>query len=187
MGEDRHELTRLLHAWAAGDSGARDRVVPLVYHELRQLAGGFMKRERGDHTLQPTALVHEALLRLFQQRKIPAEGRDRLIALIAQLMRRVLVDHARRRQADKRHAGVTRVTLNEESGGVSRDQPELLDLDRALTRLEQIDPRQARIVELRVFGGFEVQEVGALLEISPATVKRDWTIAKAWLHRELHH
>ncbi len=187
MGEDRHELTQLLEEWAAGDSGARDLVVPLVYDELRRLAGGFMKRERGDHTLQPTALLNEALLRLFQQRQIPDEGRDQLIALIAQLMRRVLVDHARRRHADKRRAGVTRVTLNEEAGGVSRDQPELLDLDRALTKLEQIDPRQARIVELRVFGGFEVQEVGALLEISPATVKRDWTIAKAWLHRELHH
>ena len=123
MGEDGQELTRLLQAWAAGDSGARDRVVPLVYHELRRLAGGFMKRERGDHTLQPTALVHEALLRLFQQRQVPAEGRDQLIALIAQLMRRVLVDHARRRQADKRSAGVTRVTLSEDSGGCRATSP----------------------------------------------------------------
>lgn len=181
------DVATLLRAWAAGDFGARDRLVPLVYDELRRLAGGFMKRERGDHTLQPTALVHEALLRLFDQRRVSAEGRAQLIALIAQMMRRVLVDHSRRRSAQKRGAGKTRHAIDGPAKGEVREAPCLMEVDRALRKLERFDPRQGRIVELRVFGGFELREVAALLGISPATVKREWTIAKAWLHRELGH
>jgi RNA polymerase sigma factor (TIGR02999 family) len=179
------EVERLLAEWNDGDESARDRLVPLVYGELRRLAGGFLRRERAGHTLQPTALVNEALLRLFQQRNVPAEGRQQFFGLIAQLMRRVLVDHARKRHAAKRGGPATYVTLDERLEHAATPNLVVLDVDRALGRLEAMDERQARIVELRVFGGFEVDDVATALDISPATVKREWRSALAWLHREL--
>lgn len=179
------EVTKLLSRWSDGDTSARERLVPLVYNELRRLAGGFLKRERQGHTLQPTALVNEALLRLFQQRNAPEQGRDQFFGLLAQLMRRVLVDHARKRAADKRGGHAQRVTLNEEIIGLGPVDLDVLDLDRALGRLAELDPRQAKIVELRVFCGIKVTEVAQILDLSPATIKREWRIAKAWLHREL--
>ena len=184
MGEP-GEVTILLSRWSDGDESAREELIPLVYDELRRLAGGFLKRERQGHTLQPTALVNEALLRLFQQRNAPEQGRAQLFGLLAQLMRRVLVDHARKRAADKRGGQVQRVTLNEEIVGLASVDLDVLDLDRSLKRLAEMDPRQARIVELRVFGGIKVPEVAQILDLSPATIKREWRVAKAWLHREL--
>lgn len=180
------EVGQLLAEWNDGDESARDRLVPLVYGELRRLAGGFLQRERAGHTLQPTALVNEAFLRFFQQRNVPAEGRQQFFGLIAQLMRRVLVDHARKKNAAKRGGPQTCITLDEQLEHAVSSNLAVLDVDRALEKLEAMDSRQARIVELRVFGGFEVTDVATALEISPATVKREWRSARAWLHRELH-
>ena len=185
MGTPNADITLLVGAWAAGDVAARDRLIPLVYGELRGLAGGYLRRERSGHTLQPTALVHEAFLRFDGQGAVPVACRGQFMGLIAQTMRHVLVDHARRRAADKRGAGATHVPLEDALDGVSAPQHSVLELDDVLTRLAAMDARQARIVELRVFGGVEVKEVAEILGISPATVKREWTIAKAWLRREL--
>jgi RNA polymerase sigma factor (TIGR02999 family) len=178
-------VTAVLMEWAEGDPSARDRLVPLVYDELKRLAGGFLRYERPGHTLQPTALVHEALLRLYDQRKATARSKEQLMALIAQLMRRVLVDHARRRRAQRRNAGSTLITFADELGGAEPGGIDVLDLNLALSKLAEFDPRQAQIVELRVFGGFGVKEVAQIIELSPATIKREWRIAKIWLHREL--
>ncbi len=185
MSSSNDPVTEILAAWMDGDPSARDRLVPIVYDELRRLAGGFFRRERDGHTLQPTALLHEALLRLFQQQPPRVQGREQFYGLIAQLMRRVLVDHARRRMADKRGGGVTRVTLGEASGALADNGFAVLDTEQALTRLERMDKRQARIVEMRVFAGFEVAEIASVLGVSESTVKREWRIARAWLHREL--
>lgn len=185
MAAEEAEITRLIGAWAAGDVAARERVMPLVYDELRRQAGGLLRRERAGHTLQPTALVHEALIRFLGQGPVPVECRTQFLAIVAQTMRRVLVDHARRRNADKRGSGDTHVELNESLDGRGSDQFEVLLVHDALERLAALDPRQAQIVELRVFGGLEVSEVADVLGLSPATVKRDWTSARAWLHREL--
>lgn len=187
MSDGKTDVTRLIGAWAAGDEAARERLIPLVYDELRRLAGGFLRREHPGHTLQPTALVHEAFVRFLGQGPVPVECRGQFMALVARTMRRVLVDHARKRNADKRGAGDTLVELNESIDGAAPGQLDVLLVDDALERLAALDPRQARIVELRVFGGLEVREVADLLGLSPATVKRDWTLARAWLHRELSH
>jgi RNA polymerase sigma-70 factor (ECF subfamily) len=177
-------VAELLDAMRRGDVGAYDRLLPLLYDELRSIAGRHMRREREDHTLQPTALVHEAFLRLVGGSPILFEDRTHFLRAASQAMRRVLVDHARARTAAKR-SGDMRVTLDEAIAGHDDRIVDLLVLDDAMTRLSVAEPRWARVVELRIFGGLEVSEVAAALAISPATAKRDWQFAKGWLAREL--
>src|ERR1700730_18444440 len=158
--------------------------MPLVYGELRKLAGAYLRSERPGHTLQPTALVHEAYLRLVDQRSVAWATRAHFFGIAAQMMRRILVDHARKRQAAKRE--VLAYQVSDPAGEPVRERdPELLPLDRALTDLEKPDPRQARVVELRFFGGLTVDEIAEVSGISPATVKREWRTARAWLRREV--
>ncbi|HTY40581.1 MAG TPA: sigma-70 family RNA polymerase sigma factor [Thermoanaerobaculia bacterium] len=178
------EVTALLREWSAGDRGALERLMPLVYGELRKLAASHLRAERGDHTLQPTALVHEAYLRLVGQRSVTWANRAHFYGIAAQMMRRVLVDHARRRQAAKRTPGTLYVDAGPDSGGPDR-APELLALDRALTELERLDPRQARVVELRFFAGLSVEETAEVAGVSTATVKREWRTARAFLRHEI--
>lgn len=177
------EVTRLLKAWGDGDSGARDRLIPLIYAELRRQAASQLRRERPGHTLRPTDLVHETYLRLRAQ-NAAWENRHQLFVVASQLMRRILVDHARRRAAAKRGRGL-RVTLVEGMAEASRPDPDLLDLDAALDELAALDARQARLVELRFFGGMSLEGAAAALDISASTASRDWATAKAWLHRRL--
>ncbi|HEY2796419.1 MAG TPA: sigma-70 family RNA polymerase sigma factor [Thermoanaerobaculia bacterium] len=181
--EPARQVTALLRDWSGGDRAALERLMPLVYQELRRLAASYLRVERPDHTLQPTALVHEAYLRMVDQRGVNWQNRAHFFGIAAQMMRRILVDHARRRQAAKRDAAALRLqTTGEEAAG--RD-PELLALDQALCGLESLDARQARIVELRFFGGLTVEETAEVAGISPATVKREWRTARAWLAREI--
>ena len=159
--------------------------MPLVYDELRRLASSYLRQERSDHTLQPTALVHEAYLRLVDQKNVHWKDKGHFFAITAQLMRRILVDHARSHRAEKRGSGAAKVPL-EDAVVMSNERPdELLTLDESLTRLGRMDPQQARIVELRIFAGLSVEDTADLLGISPATVKRDWSMAKAWLSLEI--
>lgn len=183
------DVTRLLVQWREGREGALDRLLPLVYDELRRLAARQLRRERPDHTLQPTALINELFLLLVRQRAASAENRAHFFALSARLMRRVLVDHARSRGADKRGGGATTVTLDEDTdivvGAGTGRALEVLAIDEALVRLAALDADQARIVELRFFAGLTVEETALVLDRSPRTVKREWRLAKAWLTREL--
>ncbi len=159
--------------------------MPLVYNELRRLAGSYLRKERSDHTLQPTALVNEAYLRLVEQKNVHWKDKGHFFAITAQLMRRILMDHARTHLAEKRGSGAVKVPL-ENVIAMSKEQPgDLLTLDESLTRLARIDPRQAQIVQLRVFAGLSVEDSAELLGISPATVKRDWSMARAWLVVEI--
>jgi RNA polymerase sigma factor (TIGR02999 family) len=178
------DVTRLLAEWAAGDEAALDRLMPLVYQELRRIADRALGRERQGHTLQATALVHEAYLRLVRQHSAQFQNRAHFFAIASQVVRRILVDHARRRASVKRGAGAAPVTLDMD---VTDDAPSVdaLVLDEALERLASLDPQQARIVEMRFFGGLTVEETADVLRISPRTVKRDWSMARAWLRREL--
>lgn len=178
------EVTALLKGWSGGDQRALEQLMPLVYEELRRLAGSYMRGERSDHTLQPTALVHEAYLRLVDQQRVDWHNRAHFFGIAAQMMRRVLVDHARRRQAAKRDAATYLLSFSEELAQSVRD-PELLDFDRALESLTALDPRQAKIVELRFFGGLTVEETAEVAGVSTATVKREWQTARAWLAREI--
>lgn len=178
-------VTSLLIEWQEGKSAARDQLLAIVYDELRQLARSYLRRESPGHTLQPTALVGEAYLRLVDQRRVSWRSRSHFFGIAAQMMRRVLVDHARSRRAEKRGGDLPRLSLDEALGVSDEKSVDLIALDDALTALAELDPRQGRIVELRFFGGFEVKEVAEILEISPATVKREWAMAKAWLHREI--
>jgi RNA polymerase sigma factor (TIGR02999 family) len=184
-----HAVTELLQAWSAGDRAALDALLPVVYDELRRQARGALAREGVGHTLQPTALVHEAYLRLVGQREAHWEGRTQFFAVAAQLMRRVLVDRARRRRAAKRGGGARHVTLADadaaaaEAGG--EGGVDVLALDDALTRLAALDPEKARLVELRYFAGMSIPEAAAALGVSPATVGRQWAVARLWLRREL--
>jgi RNA polymerase sigma factor (TIGR02999 family) len=179
-------VTELLHAWRDGDDGALGRLVPLIEAELRRLARGYMARERREHTLQVTALVNEAFLRLTGARRLRWQDRAHFLGISARLMRQVLVDHARARGYHKRGGGAQRVTLDE-GLLVSPASPatELLDLDRALGALTAADPRKGRVVELRFFGGLSVEETAEVLHVSIDTVKRDWRLAKLWLLSEL--
>ncbi len=179
-----HEVTRLLADLSRGDPEAADRLAPLVYAELHRLAEFAMQRESAGHTLQPTELVHEAFLRLIGQRNVSWQNRSQFYGIAAQAIRRILIDHARRRRAAKRDHGL-RVTLDDSVGTAPGQGLDLLALDEALERLAALDPRQARGVELRYFGGLTVEETAEALHISPATVKRDWTFARAFLLREL--
>jgi RNA polymerase sigma factor (TIGR02999 family) len=160
--------------------------MPLVYSELLRAARRYMRGERPDHTLQPTALVHEAYLRLVGQREIAWQNRAHFFGVAAQLMRRILVDHARARQAEKRGGDVGMVPLEEAMVFKEEGGPALLALDQALTRLNQFDPRQGRIVELRFFGGLTEEEIAAVLGVSARTIKRDWNVARAWLYNEIN-
>jgi RNA polymerase sigma-70 factor, ECF subfamily len=181
---DHSEVTRLLHAWCAGDEGALERLIPIVYQELHRLAAVYMARERPDHTLQATALAHEAYLRLVDLKGVGWRDRAHFFAVAARMMRRILVDFARARNYQKR-AGGEHISLEETA--VLSQQPgrELVALDDALTRLAAIDDRKSRIVELRYFGGLSVEESAEVLNISQETVMRDWRSAKAWLYLQL--
>jgi RNA polymerase sigma factor (TIGR02999 family) len=176
------EVTRLLKAWGGGDAAAWEELIPVVYDELRRRAAGQLRHERSGHTLRPTDLVHETYLKLVAQ-NARFENRGQFFAVASRLMRRILVDHARARGAAKRGGGL-RVTLVEPEARRTAD-PELLDLDAALDELQALDERQARLVELRYFGGLSLDETAHALELSAATVSREWSIAKAWLYRRL--
>jgi RNA polymerase sigma factor (TIGR02999 family) len=167
------------------DRAALDALLPAVYAELKALAGSYLRRERPDHTLQPTALVHEAYLRLTEQHGVDWRDKAQLFGVAAQMMRRILVNHAEARNAAKRGGHVTRVTLDESVSWEGSREVDIVALDEALTRLAELDMRQARVVELRFFAGLTIEETGEVLDISPATVKREWTMAKAWLRSEL--
>lgn len=199
---DQGDITRLLHRWGEGDVAARDALFPLMYNELRQLARQRLSRERGNHTLQGTALVNEAYLRLSGQRVSEWQNRTQFLALASQMMRRILVDYARQRAADKRGSGEaalslddTRAALQIEAAHVSQSQNalqaaenarvDLLAIDRAVEQLAAIDAQQGHIVELRYFGGLTVEETAEVVGVSPATIKREWVLARAWLQREL--
>ena len=179
------EITRLLGEMKSGDPAAAARLYPLVYQELRRLAGRYMSRERNDHTLQPTALVNEAYLRMVQQKEPDWQGRQHFFAFSAHLMRNILVDHARANRAAKRGGEQQQVTLEDAMFAARGSGVDLLDLDGALTKLAAFDERQSRIVELKFFGGLGNEEIAAMLGISERTVKRDWNVARAWLHGEL--
>jgi RNA polymerase sigma factor (TIGR02999 family) len=174
--------TRLLLAWNAGDRKALDRMLPLVYDELHRLAARYLSRERPDHTLQPTALVHEAYLRLVNQREVDWRNRAQFIGVAAGMMRRILVNHARDRAAAKRGGGAVPVSLSLIESPSGGSDMELIALEDALSRLEQLDPRRSRVVELKFFGGLGNEEIAEVLQVSRATVNRDWTFARAWLY-----
>src|SRR5688500_12263598 len=179
------DVTALLADWSAGNKAALEALTPLVYDELRRLARRYLARERPDHTLQSTALVHEAYLRLIDQKNVRWQNRAHFFGVAAQMIRRILVDHARGRQASKRGSGAPKLSLDEAIAVPERKDFDLLALDDSLNSLAKIDPQQARIVELRFFTGLTVEETAEVLGISPATVKRDWVTAKAWLYRDI--
>ena len=178
-------VSDLLRAWGQGDTQARDDLLPMVYAELRAQAVRYMQRERRDHTLQPTALVHEAYMRLVGQARVSWQNRAHFFGLAAEMMRRILVDHARKHQAAKRSGAAMRVAWDERAGATPPLDCELLLLDQALAELAVRDPRQARVVELRYFGGLSEQEAAEVLAVSRATVTRDWQVARAWLFRRM--
>jgi len=180
------DVTMLLNAWGDGNQEALDELMPLVYQELRKLARAYLRAERPEHTLQPTALVNEAYLRLVDQKNVNWRSRGHFFGIAAQIMRRILVDHARKRQSEKRGGGEALIPFDDAKGGPAKAR-ELVALDDALTDFAAIDPRSAKIVELRQFGGLSIDETADVLDISPATVKRDWTAAKAWLRRATLH
>lgn len=179
------EVTELLVKWSAGDADALDRLLPIVYAELRRVADTYLRRERSDHTLQATALVHEAYMRLVKAQGIDWQNREQFFGISANLMRRILVDHARGATAVKRGAGAANLPLDE-AFDINADSDEnLLLLDAALNKLAEIDAQAARIVELRYFAGLTIEETAEILKTSPMTVKREWATARAWLHREI--
>lgn len=179
-------ITELLIDWGQGDEAALEKLMPLVYNELRRLASNYLRRERASHTLQPTALVNEAYLRLVDQKNAKWQNRAQFFGISAQLMRRILVDHARQHQAAKR-GGSNQQRLSITSAEHFAEQPEidLLALNEALDELAKMDPQQERIVELKFFGGLSIEETAEVLGISHATVERDWKMARAWLRRQL--
>jgi RNA polymerase sigma factor (TIGR02999 family) len=179
-----HRVTALLVAWSKGDERALEELTPLVYDELRRLARSYMRQERSGHTLQSTALVHEAFLRLIDQR-VQWNSRAHFFGIAAQLMRRILVDHAKAQSAAKRGAGALRIELDEGLATTPHRDVNLLALDEALERLTKVDPQRSRIVELRFFGGLSNEESAEVLGVSPATIQRQWTGARAWLFHEL--
>lgn len=179
------DVTRLLAQLAGGDTTALTQLLPLVYDELRSLAARALRRERRDHTLSATALVHESFLKLVEQRNTDWRHRAQFLAVASQLMRRVLIDHARARATAKRGGGQRRILLEYEQAIAPHSTVDLEALDEALQRLARIDAQQTQIVELRLFGGLNIDEIAAVVGVSEATVKRDWALAKAWLHREL--
>ena len=187
QGESGIDVTALLRAWGAGDPAAGERLVPLVYQDLRRRAAAYLRQERPNHTLQATALVHEAYLRLVDQRGVVWQNRAQFFGVASQMMRRILVDHARRRKMDKRSGRWMRVSLSDQR--VTSPDPgfDVLMLDTLLDRLAAFDARKSRVVELRYFGGLSLEETARVLDVSPATVDREWRAARAWLHTQLTH
>ncbi len=184
---DSDNVTQLLVSWSQGDQKALQELTPLVYNELRRLAGSYLRRERPDHTLQSTALVHEAYLRLVDQKRMKWQNRAHFFGVAAQMIRRILVDHARGHRADKRGADAVKLTLDEALAIPEERNLDLVALDEALHALATLDPQQGRIVELRFFGGLSIEETAEVIGVSPATVKRDWAMARAWLYRDMNH
>jgi RNA polymerase sigma factor (TIGR02999 family) len=180
-----YDVTALLSDWSRGDPAAINQLLPLVYAELRRMAARRLRSERAGHTLQPTALVHEVYLRLVDQRQVTWQDRTHFFAVAAQIMRRILVDSARRHNAGKRGQGVACVSIDDVQETAAPDALPILALDHALHRLQDVDAGLARIVELRAFGGLTIEEAAHVLEVSPSTAKREWRTAKAWLKREL--
>jgi RNA polymerase sigma factor (TIGR02999 family) len=185
MSESPGDITALLSDWQGGSEQALNALTPLVYNELRRLAQSYLNRERPGHTLQGTALVHEAYLRLIDQRQVHWRDRNHFFALSAELIRRILVDHARTKRAEKRGGDQVKLSLEEGLEPPAPGDVDLIALDDALQVLARTDPQQSRIVELRYFAGLKIEETAEVLNISPATVKRDWTIAKAFIKREM--
>ena len=180
-----HQITQLLAEWSDGNQSALDKLYPLVYEELHRLARRYMSRERKGHTLQTTALINEAYVRLVDQRNVHWANRSHFFAISAQIMRRILIDHARRHAYAKRGGGAQQVSL-EEVAVVAREQSsEILRLDEALKILAKMDPRRCHVVELRYFGGLSNEEIAGVLKVSENTVTRDWNLARAWLHQQL--
>jgi RNA polymerase sigma factor (TIGR02999 family) len=178
-------INRLLAEWGKGDDEARNALIPTVYEELRRIARRHLWHERPDHTLQSAALVNEAYLRLVRQDAPQWQNRAHFFGVAAQMMRHILVDHARSRQAAKRGAGVPRLSLDPEIALPQKPELDLVALDAALNKLASLDPQQSRVIELRFFGGLSIEETAVVLGISPATVKREWVTARAWLKREM--
>jgi RNA polymerase sigma-70 factor, ECF subfamily len=185
VNEPSTQITELLNKIGQGNQNAAEQLVPLLYSELRKLARHYLRRERSDHTLQATALVHEAYLRLVDQRQVSWQNRNHFFAVAAQQMRRILVDYARGHQAAKRGGAAIKVPLDRAVIVSQERANELVAIDQMLTRLTECDPEQARVVELRIFGGLTLEEIAEILGVSRSTVKRDWTMAKAWLSREI--
>lgn len=180
------EVTQKLQAWSEGNSEALDELLPIVYDELHKQAARYLRRERSDHTLQTTALIHEAYLKLVEQKNVRWQNRAQFFGIAAQLMRRVLIDYARTKHREKRGGNDVKLTLDAAALVATKERSvDLMALDEVLTRLAAIDEQQSRIVELRYFGGLNIEETAEALHISPATVKRDWQMAKAWMHHEL--
>lgn len=185
MADQPSDVSQLLKAWGRGSAEAREALVPLVYRELKRRAGAYLRRERPDHTLQATALVHEAYVRLVGQDRVAWQNRAQFFGIASQMMRRILVDHARERQAAKRPGGGVRVTLVDQIGAAPAPDCELILLDQALTELALLHARQAQIVEMRYFGGLSESEVGGVLDLSRATVTREWQAARVWLYKRM--
>lgn len=185
MASDPENVTRLLLEWSDGNQQALEEMLPLIYDELRHLAHIFLYRERPGDTLQTTALVHEAYLRLIDQRDPRWQNRAHFFAIAAQAMRRILIDSARKHVAEKRGGGGEKVSLAEVASLSSEPDANLLALDEALNALAEIDPQQSRIIELRYFGGLTIEETVEVMKLSPATIKREWAMARAWLHQAL--
>jgi len=179
------DVTQLLVSWSMGNQAALEELTPLVYGELHRLASAYLRRERPDHTLQSTALVHEAFLKLVNQRDVEWRNRAHFYGIAAQLIRRILVDYARSHHAEKRGSGAVKLSLDEAMAVPQKTELDLVGLDEALERLAQMDPRQNRIVELRFFAGLSIEETAEVMQLSPATIKREWNSARAWLFREL--
>jgi RNA polymerase sigma factor (TIGR02999 family) len=180
-----NEITERLIAWGAGDRAALDQLLPVVYQELRRMAGNYLRQENPGHTLQPTALVHEAWLRLIDQARVDWRNRAQFFGVAAQMMRRILVDHAKAKHREKRGGDAVKLSLDD-AINLSRERAaDLIALDDALDELTRVDERKSRVVELRYFGGFTIEEIAQILEVSPETVMRDWKLAKAWLYQQI--
>ncbi|MBL8228385.1 MAG: sigma-70 family RNA polymerase sigma factor [Bryobacterales bacterium] len=182
-----NDVTELLRKWSVGDQAAYDLLLPMVYDELRRMAGSFLRFERGNHTLQPTALVNELYMRMVDQNRAQWQDRAHFFSVAAKMMRRILVDHARKRTTGKRGSGAEHLPIEDALDVPSESDSALIAVDAALTRFSEIDPERSRIVEMRYFGGMDLAEIADVLQVSRTTVKRHWTVARLWLHRELEN
>lgn len=184
--ENTHDVTQLLLKWSQGDKAAMEELLPMVYRELQKIAHRYLNKERGEHTLQTTALVHEAYLKLVDQTRVQWQNRAQFFGIAAQAMRRILVDNARQRLADKRGAGAEKISIDDKEIDISDEKASnLVELDFALKKLAELDPNKARLVELRYFGGLSLEETAEVLGVSRPTVIRQWRLAKAWLYKEI--
>ena len=184
-GDAQHEVTQILNDWSGGDAKAQERLMPFVYDELRRLARSFLAQERGDHTLQPTALVHEAYVRLVDQTRVNWQNRAHFYGIASRMMRRVLVDHARAHAAEKRGGGAIRLSIDDVQVPLEQRAADFVALDEALEKLSQFDERKGKVVEMRFFGGLNDEEIAEVLGVTSRTVLRDWKKARLWLYREL--